>query len=200
MRALLQAIANKPFVVQTLVSRLVNVLLAHTVRPPDTQATAGEPHHACLKSCRPACQYLVHTWPLSSGAKRLTAVLLPACAAQTEASGAQGWSRCITIASQAMEQIRQGSFNFNCQTALLLPADAFCARCEAGTATGYNRVLKSCRPASPASSAADLPAKPMVSACRTLLAPCLSPQRWGRLLWLSGCCSSPPHVHAASHG
>ena len=150
MRALLQAIANKPFVVQTLVSRLVNVLLAHTVRPPDTQATAGEPHHACLKSCRPACQYLVHTWPLSSGAKRLTAVLLPAC--------------------------------------------------EAGTATGYNRVLKSCRPASPASSAADLPAKPMVSACRTLLAPCLSPQRWGRLLWLSGCCSSPPHVHAASHG
>ena len=63
MRALLHTIASKPLLVQTLVPRLVSTLLAHTVRPAESQMGAGKPQHACRKSCRPACQYLVRTWP-----------------------------------------------------------------------------------------------------------------------------------------
>ena len=63
MRALLQAIASKPFLMQALVPRLVSMLLAHTVRPAESQTGAGGPQHACLLRCRSACQYLVHTRP-----------------------------------------------------------------------------------------------------------------------------------------
>ena len=50
MRALLHAIASKPFLIQALVPRLVSTLLAHTVRPAESQIGTGEPHMPASKA------------------------------------------------------------------------------------------------------------------------------------------------------